>query len=220
MDRADRIRRNRQNSPDQNDDESSGEDSTVAIVLGVLGHAGLLGGGLFFLPLMFSFMGTPLPPVLVLALFAVIIGIIPAYLLRNSISFKSYSVVGVTESCVIAIMSGFNAAIYTAFQRLQQFHQELSATNQTAGSLGGSSLGGRDSIALANTDAAVHPEIFFITVFILFNAPFCYYYVQRRDTDWRYVALYLLPILLYLGMRFILPGLLSGGAIYNLGGGL
>jgi len=212
MDRADRIRRN-----SGREEQSDEDNSAVAIVLGILGHAGLLGGGLFLLPVMFTVTGTALPPELLLALFAAVMGGIPAYLLQNSISFKSYSTVAIAESCVIALIAGFNAAIYQTFQQLQRFEQQLGATNHTTGSsIGSNALSSQDSMAIVNMDAAVHPEVFFFTTLLLFNAPFIYYFMQRRDTDWRYLGLYALPLLLYVGVRLLIPALLSGTALSGL----
>lgn len=202
-DRAARIRN--QAPPNQSD------GNTVAIVIGVLVHAVLLTAGLAYLPLLHMYTGSN--PLLLSAVFVLLMGSIAAYALRNHIGFTSYSAVSVFESLLISVVAGIAAAQNKAFERLQQFEEEFDtpSSNESELAQGPASdlSGGGDLSGAFNVESAVNPDLFFVTVFLLFNAPFLYYYVKRTDTDWRYLALYLLPILIYLAMRFVASGMIA-----------
>lgn len=113
-----------------------------------------------------------------------------------SSNFDSYSgskltVSGVIGSTVFAGASGVQKAIHDSLK-------SLSRTDSSVPS------GGLNSVA--SPESMVNPDLLLVSVLISFNAPIIYSLLKREDPEPRYLALYVIPLLVYL----IVPAVFSG----------
>lgn len=191
-DRTDRIRQR----SSQDNTERSDTLFTVLTSVGILLHTILLIAGLIYVPILAAYISTSSTPFM-LAVFAATMGFIPVYVLRYRVKPGILATISVIDSLLIGIFMGLGHIQYTAFQQLQQFEQELttgsSSMNGTSSLDAGSTLSGGQY----NIEVAIHPDIAFVTLFTLFNAPFLYYLWKQDVLHWKLLAVYLLPIIIY-----------------------
>lgn len=184
---------------------------TVLTIVGLLFHTTLLIAGLVYLPLLTAHINSSSIPV-AYAVFAAVMGFIPAYLLRSRVKPGIYTAVSVIDSLIIGVLSGVGAIIHRAFKQLQQFEQQLNLNNQTAGGeLASGSASTLNSGGLSGAfeiQTPLHPDITFVLLLLLFNAPFLYYLHKQRALSWKLLVLYLLPVLAYIGTQFLLGSMI------------
>lgn len=175
-----------QQRPQSEQAESTGAAQIGKLLAGLLIHTLLLIAVLFHAPIFLSHLGyaqTQLGAVYALSgIFMLLMGSIPAVMLLSS-GFKRYLGISVMESSIIAVIASVNTVQFQALQRLTAIEDDLGF--------------GRMPAAPMDPAAVPQPHLLFAVLLTSFNIPFLYAYTQRSDVDWRYLAFYSIPVLLY-----------------------